>query len=361
MKRKLILCAVAAVMAVCSVPAIWGQNTIVKGYVHDAQGQPIPGAILQLTNKANGRKFELKTNNKGEYYSLAVLGGQYDIVVFKDGKQLWMANNVNLPISETDNVINIDLKKEEAAREASLPPEVKKQMEEQAKEAAKIKSLNDRLAQSKVAMDAGNQQQAVTILTEASQIDARQPVIWAALAEAERAMAAKQTDPSEKKATYSKAVEHYTNAITLKPSAGYYNNMGDAAAHSGDTQAALQAYAAAAKLDPSNAAQYYFNEGAVLTNTGKVDEATVAFDKAIQADPTKPEAYYQKAMNLLNKATLKGNKMEAPPGTEEALKKYLQLQPTGEHAEVAKQMLASLGAEVETSFGKGKTPAKPKK
>jgi tetratricopeptide (TPR) repeat protein len=238
---------------------------------------------------------------------------------------------------------------------------VKKQQEEQQKEVTKIKSLNEKLAQAKAAQDAGNPQQAAAILTEASQIDPGQPVIWAALAEAERAAAGKQTDQAEKQAAYTRAVEDYKKAIALKPTGSYYNNMGDAAAKSGDAAAAIAAYAQAAQIDPQNAAMYYFNEGAVLTNTGKVDEATQAFDKAIQADPTKAEAYYQKAMNLLNKATLKGNKMEAPPGTEETLKKYLELQPTGEHAEIAKQMLEQLGATVETSFGKGKTPSKTKK
>ena len=181
------------------------------------------------------------------------------------------------------------------------------------------------------------------------------------MAEAERAAAGKQTDQAEKKAAYIRAVEDYKKAIALKPTGSYYNNMGDAAARSGDTQTALQAYMSAASTDPSNAAQYYYNEGAVLTNTGKVDEAIQAFDKAVEADPTRADAYYWKGVNLLGKATIKGDKMEAPPGTSEAFNKYLELQPTGPFAEPAKQMLESIGAKVETSFGKGKTPSKTKK
>ena len=358
MKRRLMLCVLAAVMAVLSVPAVWGQNTSVKGYVHDTKGEPIADAVLQFTNTENGRKYEVKTNAKGDYYSLGFVSGRYDVVVLKDGKQIYSETGIPVSLSEKDNVKNIDLKKEMERQQTQISPEQKKQQEEQLKEVTKIKGLNEKLAQAKVAQDAGNPQQAAAILSEATQMDPSQPVVWAALAEAERAAAAKLTEPAEKKATYLKAVEDYKKAIALKPSGSYYNNMGDAAAKSGDSAAAIASYSQAAQIDPQNAAMYYFNEGAVLTNTGKVDEATQAFDKAIQADPTKAEAYYQKAMNLLSKATLKGNKMEAPPGTEETLKKYLELQPTGEHAEVAKQMLEQLGSTVETSFGKGKTKTK---
>ena len=38
-------------------------------------------------------------------------------------------------------------------------------------------------------------------------------------------------------------------------------------------------------------------------------------------------------------------------GTAEAFQKYLELQPTGTYADAAKQMLTSIGASVETSFG----------
>jgi len=63
-------------------------------------------------------------------------------------------------------------------------------------------------------------------------------------------------------------------------------------------------------------------------------------------------------VDLIGKATLQGDKMVAPPGTAEAFNKYLELAPTGPYADVAKQMLASIGASIETGFGKKKAPPK---
>ncbi len=358
MKRNLILCVLATMALALCAPAAWGQMATVKGYVHDVQGNPVPGATVQMVNNENGRKYELKTSAKGEYFSLGITPGRYDINVLKDGRQLFFLKGVGITLDKQENVVNIDLKKEQAAQATQVSPEQKKREEEQQKEVTKLKGLNDKLAQAHAAEEAGNPQQAVAVLTEATQIDATQPVIWGALAEAERMVAQKQTDPAEKKAAYTRAIDSYKKAIALKPDAGYYNNMADAEARSGDTQGAIEAYKQAATLDPTNAAQYYFNEGAVLTNTGKVDDAIQAFDKAIQADPNRADAYYWKGVNMLGKATLKGNKMEAPPGTAEAFNKYLELQPNGQFAQPAKDMLASIGASVETSFGKQKAKKK---
>jgi tetratricopeptide (TPR) repeat protein len=130
--------------------------------------------------------------------------------------------------------------------------------------------------------------------------------------------------------------------------------LAEAEAKSGKIDDAIKAYAQAAQADPTNAAQYEFNEGAVLTNAGKVDEAIQAFDKVIAADPNKADAYYWKGVNMIGKATLKGDKMVAPEGTADAFNKYLELAPTGTYAEPAKQMLASIGGTVETQFGKKK-------
>jgi tetratricopeptide (TPR) repeat protein len=82
-------------------------------------------------------------------------------------------------------------------------------------------------------------------------------------------------------------------------------------------------------------------------------QALEAFDKAIAADPNRADAYYWKAQNLMGMATTDNTgKMTVPEGTAEAYQKYLELQPTGPHADEAKQMLAALNTQVETSYGK---------
>jgi hypothetical protein len=46
------------------------------------------------------------------------------------------------------------------------------------------------------------------------------------------------------------------------------------------------------------------------------------------------------------------------PGTSEAFNKYLQLAPDGPNAQSAKDMLASIGATVDTGFSKKPAPKK---
>jgi tetratricopeptide (TPR) repeat protein len=207
-------------------------------------------------------------------------------------------------------------------------------------------------------------------------MDATRDVIWAQLADAYRGSALKKTDSAEKSKRLQEAVADYQKAIEIKQKnmeaaakkdpednkrlASYYNNMGEANGKAGKIDDAVKAYNQAAQVNPEGAAGYYYNAGAVLTNAGKGDDAIAAFDKSIAADPNKADAYYQKGVNLIGKATLQGDKMVAPPGTAEAFQKYLELAPTGPNADVAKQMLASIGAPVETSLGTKKKAA-PKK
>jgi len=101
-----------------------------------------------------------------------------------------------------------------------------------------------------------------------------------------------------------------------------------------------------------------------LTNANKAGDqkmaraAADAFDKAIAADPTKADAYFWKGSNLVQLATLKGDKMVSPDGTAEAFQKYLELKPDGPHAGEAKAMLEGMGASIETSYGKKKAAVK---
>jgi tetratricopeptide (TPR) repeat protein len=381
MKKHLVIAILISLITLW-LPSAVAQNTgTVKGVCKDVDGKPIADAQVEWMNLDNGRKYDLKTNKKGEYFSLGVTAGKYKVTLFKDGKEVYHFGGVNVSLDET--TLDFDMKKEQAAaaQGVGLTPEQLKQRQEQeakiAKENANIKSLNDKLAAAKQAAEAGDFNTAKSTMTEATQMDPNRDLLWAKLGEYTLSAASKDTDADAKKKDYSEAAADYQKALDLKQKAldaepakktpdatkilaQYYNNLGQAQSKAGQTDDAIKSYNTAAQLDPAGAAQYYFNQGAVLTNSGKVDDAIAAFDKAIAADPNRAEAYYWKGVNLIGKATLQGDKMVAPEGTAEAFNKYLELQPTGPFAEPAKQMLASIGASIETSYGtkKGKTVKK---
>jgi tetratricopeptide (TPR) repeat protein len=371
-------------LGICSPSAVAQASGTVKGVAKDPQGNPLADAVVVYANQDNGQKYTLKTNKKGEYFSLGLTPGQYNVTLYKNAddakanKELFHFNKFQVALDE--NTLDFDLKKqaEDSAKGQGLTPEQVKQMQEaqekQKKESNTIKALNEKIVAANASIKAGDFDAAIATLTEATQMDATRDVIWAQLADAYRGSALKQTDPAEKSKRFGEAVADYQKAIDIKQKnietatkkdpndskqlAAYYNNLGEAAGKSGKIDDAIKAYGQAAQVNPEGAAGYYYNMGAVLTNAGKVDDAIAAFDKCIAADPNKADAYYQKGVNMIGKATLQGDKMVAPPGTAEAFNKYLELAPTGPYADVAKQMLASIGAAIETGFGKKKTPPK---
>ncbi len=331
------------------------------------------GATVEFQNNDNGQKYALKTNDKGQYFSLGVMPGKYKITLINNGQPLFNLTNVPVTTEKQENVFDIDLQKERAMAasgassnggkgqpkgQPQISEEEKKKIEAQQKEQMTVKTLNEKLAQAAQAQTAGNYDQGIQILTQATQMDPTRDLLWAKLGDAYRLAGTKQTDRAQQTQDYTQAADAYQKAVQLKPSAEYYNNLGDALGKAGKSDEAIKAYNTAAQMDPTKAGLYYFNLGAVLTNSGKIDDAIQAFDKAIAADPTRADAYYWKGVNLLGKAKLEGNKMVAPLGTAEAFNKYLELQPTGQFAEPAKQMLTSMGAPIETSFGKTKKKSK---
>ncbi|HXM20731.1 MAG TPA: tetratricopeptide repeat protein [Terriglobales bacterium] len=372
------------VAGLCASPAFAQETGTVKGACKDVEGKPIAGAQVEWANTETGRKFVIKTNSKGEYFSLGITPGKYTVTLSKDGKEIFHYNGFGVALAE--NTLDFDMQKEQAAaaQGAGLTPEQLKQQQEQqakvAKENGTIKSLNEKLAAAKTASDAGDFDTAIAQVTEATQVDPSRDLLWAKLGDYNLTSAAKQTDSGEKSKRYQASVTDYQKAVDLRQKAleadpkkspdaakvlaQFYNNLGKAEAQLGKTDEAVKAYTQAAQLDPAGAGMYYFNLGAILTNANVKNDpemrkaAVQAFDKAIVADPTRADAYYWKGTNLIGAATLQGDKMIAPEGTAEAFQKYLELQPTGPHAEEAKAMLTGLGSTVETSYGTKKKTTK---
>jgi tetratricopeptide (TPR) repeat protein len=373
MKRHISLVTLVALLLGLSAVQLWAQATgSVKGVVKDQNGKPVEGVTVELTSSDTGKKYDLKTNSKGEYSSIGVVIGTYDFTLMKDGKTVDQITKVPVVAGGEPRVVDFDFTK----RQVGPTEEQKKQVEEVQKHNEKVKTLNASLtqarqleasatddisqakqlqangkadqAQAKQADASAKYEQAITVLQQATQVDPTQDLLWYRLGDMQK---------GAKK--YPEAIESYQKAIAIKGTVGgYHNNLADAYAKSGQSAKAVQEFAAAAEVDPANGGMYYFNEGVVFVNANKMDEALVAFDKVIQIDPNKAAAYYFKGNALLGKAVTKGDKMVAPEGTAEAYNKYLQLDPNGPYADAAKGALAAIGAPVQTSYGTAKAPKK---
>jgi len=360
----------------------FGQLSTVSGKTNDTSGQPIVGATVELLSLDTGQKYTLKTDKAGKFFSVGIQPGMYKVSLIKDGNVLFFLNKVQVTLNDSDDApnrnINFDLAKEKSGTPAGQPltEEQKKAVAEREKASAenvKIKGLNEKLAAAKAAEDAGNWDQAVTIMQETAVLDPTKDLLWARLGDVQlgAGKAAEKTNPDAAKQHYAKSVEAYQKAIAIKQVGAYHNNYGQALARNGKPKEALDEYTKAAQVDPPNAPMYFFNAGATLTNESMserdsalrqkyIDEANLAFDKAIAAKPDYAEAWYQKGLNLFANAKVdpKTNKITPPDGTAEAFQKYLEIEPAGRHAEEAKGIIASLGESVQTSYKKGKTTKK---
>ena len=400
------------------------QTTTIKGKVTDREGKPMEGAKVQFKNLDDGTKYELKINKKGEYFSLGIKPGPYDLTLLsKEGQQVFKLNKVPVSVDDTKNVFDIDLKKEMGAQAAApggqpanaessssrgavptadaqqpapttssggaaaqaptaqqqsgapqelteeqqkkLTPEQKKEYEEYqkaVKENLKRKGLNSILQQAQAASKAGNYDESIRLLQGVRQQAPEIALTWAILGDYQSQSARKMTDAAARKQRFAESFASFQKAVQLGQNSTDtqaktelprwklgLGSAADGAAKYDDAITAFSGVEQDSTSDPKLTGLAAYNHGLILTKTGKVDEAAAEFDKAVKLDPALTEAYYQKGTALIAKATAdKNGKIVAPPGTEEAFQKYLELNPSGKNAEAATAQLEFLGAKVQT-------------
>jgi len=195
-------------------------------------------------------------------------------------------------------------------------------------------------------------QTAIDNFNKAGELDATQVAVWDSLREAYAGLANTQTG-DERTKSYDQAIEAYKKGLALKPDdAAVYNQLGNIYGAEKKIPEATEALTKAAQLNPQMASKAYFNMGANLVNTGSADKASEFFKKATDADPTYAEAWYQLGSTLMMKGAVdaKTGKQTYPPDTGPALQKYLELQPSGSHAQEATAMLTAMGEQVQTKI-----------
>lgn len=308
---------VALIACAIALPASAQSTGMVKGVVQDMQGQPVENAKVTIEmSEGTARKFETKSNKKGEFIQIGLPSGAYKVTADKD-KQVSNTADVRVRVGSTA----------EAKLVIGAPGAAASSKEAMAKNAELKATLEAGIA----ASNAGNDDEAIAKFMHATELkpDCADCFYNVALLQA-------------KKKDYAKSEEFYKKAIELKPAypdaynglANVYNaqrKFDEAAAAS--AKAAELAGSAPGALAGGNP-DALFNQGVILWNAGKIADAKKQFEATIAAKPDHAEAHFQLGMALVNEGNLPaaGNEFET----------YLKLAPSGPNAPTAKSILATL-------------------
>src|SRR5690242_18533431 len=171
--RRVIIVILCNVALLCASAPMWAQAMAqVKGEVTDQEGKPMQGAKVEMVNRENGQKYNLKTDKKGQFFSIGISSGQYDITVYdSSGKSLTQGpvfKNIRISLqgngtgqNQGINMLNVNFQQMMAEQSGAVPapqpgqqpgkltPEQQKAIEaaakaraEQEKEVNTVKNLN---------------------------------------------------------------------------------------------------------------------------------------------------------------------------------------------------------------------------
>jgi tetratricopeptide (TPR) repeat protein len=327
-RRTVAVCTLAFGLALVASPAI-AQSGQIKGKVVDAQGNPVEGATISIENLDKGSKpLQTKTSKKGEYIQVGLYPGKYRITATKDALSTAKETDIHL------DMLTLDLKLEPGGGAKGTGSK-----EEVAKAKARAEAMTKAFTDGVELSNQGKTDEAIAKFQE----------VIAAIPNCAECYANIGTVNGQAK-KYEAAEAAYKKAIELKPDfSEAYNGLAnvynaekkfDLAAEASKKAMDLisSAPAGATGTAPATASpSQVFNQGVILWNAGKIPEAKAQFEAAVKADPNMPDAQYWLGMALVNAGT-KESMAEAKPHFEA----YLKLAPSGQYAETAKAIVASI-------------------
>lgn len=315
-----LLASSAFVLAMIAVPTpATAQTGQIKGKVVDAKKQPIEGAAITIEMiEGMNRKYETKTNRRGEYVQVGLQPGMYRITATKDGMSQALEERVRLGGSEVNFILT-------PGSSAGASPEDAKKAEE------RLKAVQAAFEQGVTLSNEGKHDEAIAKFNEV-------------IAAAPKCVECYNNIGTvySRKQEYDQAEAAFKKALEINPkSADSYNGLATVYNAQKKFDQAAEASAEAQKLSGEaggatgggNASTVY-NQGVIAWNAGKVPEAKKLFEQAVQLDPKLADAHYWLGMATVNEGKL--------PEAAKHFEEYLTLAPTGQYAEQAKSILASI-------------------
>ena len=318
-RRSLAICVFLLGLAAFTAPG-YAQSGQVKGKVVDAKNQPIEGAKVTIEmTEGMTRKYEVKTNKRGEYIQIGLQPGNYRITAEKDGMSQSFTKRIGLDMSE----VNFSLT---PGSTAGVSEEDRKKAE------AKVTAMKAAFETGVALSNEGKHEEAIAKFNE---VAAQAPKCVECFTNI-GAIYTRMKKFDEAEAAYKKALEvkpdsvdAYNGLATVYNSQKKFDQAAEASA-----QAQKLAGAAGATTGGGASASAAFNQGVIAWNAGKIAEAKKQFEEAVRLDPKLADAHYWLGMANVNE-----NKL---PDAVKYFEEYLNLAPTGQYAEQAKAMLAAI-------------------
>ena len=312
----LVACVALAALTL-ALPASAQSTGMVRGIVKDMQGQPVENAKVMIEADGSNRKFETKSNKKGEFIQIGLPSGRYKVSAEKDKV---VSNEANVSVSVS------------RPAEANLILGAAAAVAANKEAAAKTTELKKAFDEGVAASRAGSYDEAMAKFKAAAEINPNCYDCYYNLAYS----ATQKKDYEAAEAAYKKAIEMkadyaeaYSGLANVYNATRKFDEAATASAKAMELSNALGASAAG-----GGNADAMFNQGVILWNGGKVAEAKKQFEAAIAAKPDHAEAHYQLGMALVNEGNL--------PGASTEFETYLTLAPTGPNAATAKGILATI-------------------
>jgi tetratricopeptide (TPR) repeat protein len=313
-RNPLTLALVACAVFLFAAPG-QAQTGALQGKVVDAKGDPLEKAVvtIEFTDGIN-RKYEVKTNKKGEFIQIGLAPGNYKATASFE-KMGAESIPVRVRLGDPTKVefklgANTGMSKEDAAKAIALKT-----------------VFEEGVAFSRD----GKYDEAIAKFTEASGMvpgcyDCFYNVGFNHSQKKEYDLAeAAFLKAIELKSNY---VEAYNGLATVYNAQKKFDKAAEASAK------AIELAGAAGPGGGGGGVDAEYNQGVILWNAGKIPEAAEHFQKVIFMKPDHADAHYQLGMAYVNQ-----NKMaDAVPMFE----KYLQLAPDGQFAATAKGILSSI-------------------
>ncbi len=310
------LALIAALALFCSVAPALAQSTgAIKGKVVDVKGEPVVDAKITIEFKDGmARKFETKSNKKGEYFQIGIQPGNYAVTATKEGVGT-QAFDVRVRLG---NPMEVNFQLAPAAPGGG----------QMSKEDVELRALTtDGIA----ALNAQEWDKALPLFQKALTLRPDCFPCQLGVGESYRG-----------KGDYENAEASMKKAMEMKPDAPEpYRVLRDIYNNQKKFDEAANMAAEATKRTPAGgtggtgaSAADLYNQAVTYWNANKYAEAKTALTQALEADPNHAEAHF-----LLGTANLNAGELKEALAHFEA---YMKVAPTGPKAKEAEMFVTQL-------------------